>query len=61
MMTIKTLDERIATNETSIKQYDQAFNRLTKKDVFHRCLSNDYFCSLKSIRRLIRRTTFMTD
>ena len=30
MMTIKTLDERIATNETSIKQYDQAFNRLTK-------------------------------
>ena len=30
MMTIKTLDERIETNETAIKQYDQAFNRLTK-------------------------------
>ena len=26
----KTLDERIETNETAIKQYDQAFNRLTK-------------------------------
>lgn len=26
----KTLDERIETNEMSIKQYDQAFNRLTK-------------------------------
>lgn len=30
MMTIKTLDERIETNETAIRQYDQAFNRLTK-------------------------------
>ncbi|WP_257643701.1 mobilization protein [Staphylococcus haemolyticus] len=26
----KTLNERIETNETAIKQYDQAFNRLTK-------------------------------
>ncbi|PTE61190.1 mobilization protein [Staphylococcus epidermidis] len=26
----KTIDERIKTNETAIKQYDQAFNRLTK-------------------------------
>ena len=26
----KTVDERIETNETAIKQYDQAFNRLTK-------------------------------
>lgn len=30
MMIIKTLDERIETNEIAIKQYDQAFNRLTK-------------------------------
>ena len=34
----KTLDERIATNETSIKQYDQAFNRLTKG--IQRCFSS---------------------
>ncbi|PTE60601.1 mobilization protein, partial [Staphylococcus epidermidis] len=26
----KTIDERIKTNETAIKQYDQAFHRLTK-------------------------------
>ena len=58
----KTLDERIETNEIAIKQYDQAFNRLTKgiTAMFFYCrLSNDYFCSLKSIRRPIRRTTFL--
>ncbi|EER7109158.1 mobilization protein [Escherichia coli] len=26
----KLIDERMKTNETAIKQYDQAFNRLTK-------------------------------
>nr|WP_213406429.1 mobilization protein [Staphylococcus pasteuri] len=26
----KTIDERIKNNETAVKQYDQAFNRLTK-------------------------------